>query len=217
MSIPRLEMRRNGWDIALGALLVVAGLVILGNAALATEVSVLFIGWMLVIYGVIALAAALFLIGKGGFWSAALSGALMVVLGLLFLRNTGAAALTLTLLAGVIFLTAGIVRLMAAFHDPLFRVPLAFSGVASTILGLIVLFNLFDATYVLLGTLLGVYSIVDGITMMAIGRWRVVRTPESEMAAGGEATSAGQAPIEMPGQRKPPAEKAQEQQRTQPQ
>jgi len=189
--MPRLEMRRTGWDIALGALLVVAGLVILGNAALATEVSVLFIGWMLVIYGVIALAAALFLIGKGGFWSASLSGALMVVLGLLFLRHTGAAALTLTLLAGLMFLTAGIVRLMAAFHDPLFRVPLVLSGVASTILGLIVLFDLFDATYVLLGTLLGVYSIVDGLTMMAIGRWRIVQTPAPETATGHEPTSTG--------------------------
>ena len=216
MSMPKLEMRRTGWDIALGALLVVVGLVILGNAAFATQVSVLFIGWMLVIYGVIALAAALFLIGKGGFWSASLSGALMVVLGLLFLRNTGAAALTLTLLAGVIFLTAGIVRLMAAFHDPLFRVPLVFSGVASTILGLLVLFNLFDATYVLLGTLLGVYSIVDGITMIAIGRWRVVRTPEPETEAGREASSAGQAHIDMPDQRKPSADKAQEKRRTQP-
>ena len=57
------------------------GLVILGNAAFATTVSVVFIGWMLVIYGVIALTAALFLIGKGGFWSAALSGALMLALG----------------------------------------------------------------------------------------------------------------------------------------
>ena len=131
----------------------------------------------------------------------------MVVLGLLFLRNTGAAALTLTLLAGVIFLTAGIVRLMAAFHDPLFRWPLVFSGVVSTALGLIVLFNLFDATYVLLGTLLGVYSIVDGITMMAIGRWRVVRTPEPSTAVGHEATSADQANIDMPGQRKPSADR----------
>jgi uncharacterized membrane protein HdeD (DUF308 family) len=214
--MPKLEMRRTGWDIALGALLVVAGLVILGNAAFATEVSVLFIGWMLVIYGAIALAAAFFLIGKGGFWSASLSGALMVVLGLLFLRNTGAAALTLTLLAGVMFLTAGIVRLMAAFHDPLFRVPLVLSGVACTILGLIVLFDLFDATYVLLGTLLGVYCIVDGITMMAIGRWRVVRIPESATEAGGVATPASQAHVDMPGQRKPSADKAQEQRRTQP-
>ena len=191
MSMPRMAMRRTGWDIALGALLVVTGLVILGDAAFATEVSVLFIGWMLVIYGFIALAAAWFLIGKGGFWSATVSGALMVVLGLLFLRHTGAAALTLTLLAGVIFLSAGIMRLMAAFHDPLLRVPLVLSGVASTILGLIVLLDLFDATYVLLGTLLGVYAIVDGITMMAIGRWRLVGPGGSETATGRKATSAG--------------------------
>ena len=191
MSMPRMAMRRTGWDIALGALLVVTGLVILGDAAFATEVSVLFIGWMLVIYGFIALAAAWLLIGKGGFWSATVSGALMVVLGLLFLRHTGAAALTLTLLAGVIFLSAGIVRLMAAFHDPLLRVPLGVSGVASTILGLIVLLDLFDATYVLLGTLLGVYAIVDGITMMAIGRWRLVGPEESGTATGRKAASAG--------------------------
>ncbi|MGZ8720542.1 MAG: hypothetical protein ACXWXH_03610 [Aeromicrobium sp.] len=93
------------------------------DAAFATQVSFLFIGWTLVIYGVIALAGGWLLIGKGGFWSVEVSGALMVVRGLLFLRNTGAAALTLTLLAGAV-LTAGIVRLMAAFHDPLFRVPL---------------------------------------------------------------------------------------------
>jgi uncharacterized membrane protein HdeD (DUF308 family) len=186
-----MQMQRTGWDVVLGALLVVAGLLILGDAAFATEVSVLFIGWMLVIYGVIALAAAWLLIGTGGFWSATLSGALMVVLGLLFLRHTEAAALTLTLLAGVIFLTAGIVRLMAAVHDPLLRLPLALSGAAATILGLIVLFDLFDVSYVLLGTLLGVYAIVDGITMMAIGRWRVVRTPESGTGTGRAATSAG--------------------------
>lgn len=187
----RLERRRTGWDVVFGALLVVVGFVILGDAAFATTVSVLFIGWMLVIYGIIALTAALFLIGTRGFWSAALSGALMLVLGLLFLRNTGAAALTLTLLAGVIFLTAGIVRLVAAFDDHELRVPLVISGLASLILGLIVLFNLIDATYVLLGTLLGIYAIVDGVTMMAIGRLRVVETPESGSETGREATSAG--------------------------
>jgi len=189
MSMPRIEMRRTGWDMAFGALLVVAGLVILGNAAFATEVSVLFLGWVLVIYGVIGLVAALFLIGKGGFGFAVLSGALMVVLGLLFLRHTGAAALTLTLLAGVVFLTAGIVRLMNAVDDRLFRVPLVLSGLVSTLIGLIVLLNLFDATYVLLGVLLGVHAISDGITMMAIGRWRVVRSPLSGPAEGGRETT----------------------------
>lgn len=210
MSIPKLEMRRTGWDVALGALLVITGLAILSNAAFATSVSVLFIGWMLVCYGVIGLAAAWFFIGEGGFWSATLSGALMIVLGLLFLRNVEAAALSLTLLAGVMFLTVGIVRLMAAFHDPLFRVPLVFSGVISTALGLIVLLDVFEATYVLLGTLLGVYAIVDGMTLMATGRWRVTPQPETARAGRG-AIPAGQADVELPDQRQSATDQPQEQ------
>lgn len=191
MSLQRLEMRRTGWDIALGALLFIVGLVILGNAAFATKVSIQFIGWFLVAAGILGLVAGLFLIGKGGFWSAALSGALMVVLGLVFLRHTHAAALTLTLLSGLVFLTAGIVRLMAAFHDPRYRTPLVFSGIISGALGLMVLLNLFEASYVLVGVMIGIYAITDGITMMAIGRWRLVQEP-SEYGAVGEAHPGGQ-------------------------
>lgn len=165
-----LEKRRTGWDLVLGALLAIAGLVILGNAAFATVVSVLFLGWMLLIGGVIALVGSFFRIGKGGFWSAALSGALLAVLGLFFLRHTGAAATTLTLLAGTVFLISGIVRLVVSANEPEYRAALIFSGVVSTALGLIVLFNLFTATTVLLGVLIGVQALVDGLTMMIVGR-----------------------------------------------
>jgi uncharacterized membrane protein HdeD (DUF308 family) len=173
MSEPLLERRRTGWDIALGALLVVAGVIILAHAAIATAVSVLFLGWMLLIGGIIALVGAFFRIGKGGFWSAALSGGLLLVLGLMFLRNTGAAALTLTLVAGSLFLVVGIVRIVAAAQEPEYRVPLIISGIVSAFLGLLVLFNLVTATYTLLGVLLGVQALMDGFTMMVIGRWRV--------------------------------------------
>lgn len=166
-----LQMRRTGWDIVLGALLVVGGLMILGDAALATEVSILFIGWVLLISGVLGLVASLFRIGRGGFWSTALSGGALTVLGLFFLRNTEAAAVTLTLLAGTIFLTSGVVRLGAAAHDRTYRLPLLLGGVVSTAMGLLVLFNLFDASYVLLGVLLGIQVIVDGLMMMIVGRW----------------------------------------------
>lgn len=191
MTDVRFEVRRTGWDVALGALLAIGGLVILANAAFATKVSVLFIGWMLLAGGIVSLVASLFRIGKGGFWSAALSGALLLVLGLFFLRNTDAAALTLTLIAGTIFLASGIVRLAVGAQDETYRVPLVFGGVVSTVLGLIVLFNLFDATLVLLGVLLGVQVLVDGLTMMLIGRWRVSAAP-----------TAG-APGEVPTQRRP--------------
>jgi len=173
MSETFLERKRTGWDVAVGALLAVGGLVLLGHAAFATTVSVLFIGWMLLAGGIIGLVGSFFRIGKGDFWSAALSGGLLAVLGLMMLRNTEAAALTLTLIAGALFLVSGIVRLVVGVETPEYRIPLVFAGVVSTVLGLIVLFNLVTASYVLLGVLLGVQALVDGITMMLIGRWHV--------------------------------------------
>jgi uncharacterized membrane protein HdeD (DUF308 family) len=171
MSQMRVLLReRTGWDVVLGALLAVAGLVMLGNAAFATVVSVLFIGWLLFAAGVLGLAAALFRIGKDGFWSAALGGGLLTVLGVAVLRNTGAAAVTLTLLAGMMFLVSGILRLAAATQEPENRVVLVIAGALSTILGLMVLFNLFTASLVLLGVLLGIQMLVDGLTLMVIGR-----------------------------------------------
>ncbi len=192
MSEAQFQIRRTGWDVVLGALLVIGGLVILGDAALATTVSVLLIGWVLLIVGVLGLAASLFRIGKGGFWSAALSGGLLTVLGLFFLNNTEAAAVTLTLIAGAIFLTSGIVRLVVSTQDRDYRVPLLLGGIVSTALGLIVLFNLFDASFVLLGVLLGIQVLVDGISMMLVGRWHVSTT---------EVTGAGTG--EVPSQRHP--------------
>jgi membrane protein HdeD len=183
MADTMLQLRRSGWDVIVGALLVLGGLVILANAAIATTVSIMFVGWIALIVGVLGLIACLFLIGKPGFWPAAISGGLLTVLGLFFLRNTGAAAVTLTLLAGLSFLVSGIVRLAASAQDSAYRLPLLVAGVISTGLGLIVLLNLFDASYKLIGILLGIQVIVDGVALMVVGRWHATPTAPTHMAA----------------------------------
>ena len=45
-----LERKQTGWDIALGVLLLIAGIIILGNAVLATVASVVFIGWLALVW-----------------------------------------------------------------------------------------------------------------------------------------------------------------------
>lgn len=182
MSNLVVERRRTGWDLALGALLVLAGFIILGHTVVATVVSVLFIGWLALISGLIALVAALFRIGKGGFWSTALSGGLLTVLGLMFVRNPAVAALTLTLIAGSLFLVSGVTRLVAAFQNDAYRWALLFGGVVSTVLGLLVLFNVLAATFTLLGVLLGVQTLVDGLTLLLIGRIYAVEVPAADRA-----------------------------------
>lgn len=168
-----MERSRSGWDIVWGVLLIVAGLAILGHAVIATVVSVFFLGWLAVIGGIVALVAGLFRIGKGGFWPAIISGALLLVLGIVILRNPAASVVTLTLLAGTLFLMGGVIRIIAAFQIDQNRWIMVFSGVVSLVLGGIVVFNLLEASLVLLGVLLGVQALMDGITMLVLGRWRV--------------------------------------------
>jgi uncharacterized membrane protein HdeD (DUF308 family) len=161
---------RTGLDLVLGGLQVLVGLVILGHAAVATTLSLLFVGWVLFGTGVFVLALCLFQIGKDGFWSGLLGGGLMTVLGLVFLRHTTAAAATVTLVAGALFTVIGIARLAAAYSFPRQRLPLLLGGIVSLGLGLLVLFNLVDATYTLLGVLLGIEVITEGLATMVFGR-----------------------------------------------
>ncbi len=174
MSAVTLERRRSGWDIVFGIIMLLGGFAILGNAFLATVVSIWFIGWMSLITGVVLLIASLFRIKSGGFWSAALGGALLAVLGAFVLRNPGVAVVSLTLLAGALFFFGGLVRIFGAFQFAEGRWLLIFSGIVSVILGLIVLFNLAAASLTLLGILLGVQVLVEGITLLIAGRVRVV-------------------------------------------
>lgn len=166
----RIERRRSAWDVVLGVLVVVAGCLILGDVVLATTVSVLFIGWFAVIAGVIALVAALFRIGRAGFWAAALAGGLMLVLGLMLVRHPAAGAVALTLVAGALFLAGGIVRIVAGVHSTAGRGVLLLSGILSAVLGLIVLFDVWAASLTLLGLLLGIQVLIDGISLLLFGR-----------------------------------------------
>jgi len=168
-----VRRQRTGWDVVLGVLVLIAGLVVLGNVVFATVVSVLFIGWMAIIGGVVALVGAFMRLGKGGFWPIALGGGLLLVLGLMLVRRPDIGALTLTLLAGALFLAGGITRIVAAVENPGDRAMLLFSGIVSTLLGLIVFFNIWTATLTLLGILLGIQALTEGITLLLFGRLHV--------------------------------------------
>ena len=180
MSEVFLTRKRTGWDIVLGILLLLAGVIVLAHSVIATAVSVLFIGWMLLLSGIVAFIASFFHREGGQFWLIALSGALMFVLGLFMVRNPSVAALSLTLMAGALFLVSGIVRLVVAASNKEDRVVLIIGGVVSTILGLIVLFNIWAATLTLLGVLVGIEALIEGVTLLIMGRFHA---EEAELGA----------------------------------
>jgi membrane protein HdeD len=175
MSSLVLEQRRTWWDVVLGLILILGGLVVLGNLVVATAISVLFLGWTVLLIGIVMLVGAFFRIGKGGFWSTALGGGLLLALGLVMLRNPEITALTITLVAGTMFFATGLTRVVLAFQETEYRWVLVISGLISMGLGALVLFNLVTATFTLLGVLLGVQAVLEGVTIIALGRLRPAR------------------------------------------
>ena len=173
MSHETLGAGRTAGDWILGGLLVLCGLVLLGHAVVATTLSVLFVGWTTFFAGVVTLGFSLVRIGKQGFWTGFLGGGLMAALGLVMVRNPELTAVSLTLVAGAMFLSTGVARLAAAFQDEESRAALIFGGSISTMLGLLVLFNIFSASLALLGVLLGLQVLSEGIAIMVAGRGAV--------------------------------------------
>ena len=172
MATQESAQKRTAWDVILGLVLVVAGIFLLGNAVFATAVSVFVIGWTMLFSGLVLLAASFFRIKSGGFLSAVLGGAILAVIGLFILRNPVVGALALTLAAGMAFFAAGLTRMVWAFRESEGKVVLFISGLVSLGLGFYVLFNLGTATLMLLGTLLAVQTLLEGLTLIAVGRVR---------------------------------------------
>ncbi len=181
------ERRRTGGDIVVGILLVVAGIILLGTVVLTTVVSVLVPGWTVLVSGLVLSVGTLLRIRSGASWTVALGGVVLVVLGLSILRNAAIGALTLTLLSGSLFLTMGLVRIHGASVVPEARVPLAVSGLISAALSLWVLLHLTTATLTLFGTLVAVQTLLEGLTLIAVGR----RRPTSARGGRSVGTTAG--------------------------
>lgn len=185
----RLERRRTGWDIVLGVLSVLAGGVVLGHVAVAGAISMLFIGWMLVIGGVaLAVEAIVDWRIPSQRWNLA-AGALLVILGVGLLRNPAAGLLVLTLLAGSMLVIGGIVRLVAAFQPGSPRAFLIVNGAVTLLLGFLVLNRWPVSALWFLGTVLGVQLVVDGVTTAIAGRVRTVGTERSDTTPSVQGTA----------------------------
>jgi membrane protein HdeD len=68
-------------------------------------------------------------------------------------------------------------------HPPENRWGLLISGIASAVLGVIVLFNIVTATFTLLGVLLGVQVLLEGLTLAFFGRPQARRRVPTDSAA----------------------------------
>jgi len=103
-----------GWFLALGIFMVIVGTLALGSSVAVTLFSMIFLGWLMILAGIVEAVHAFWKKEWGGLFLHLLIGVLYIVVGFMVLANPAASALSLTLIMAIFFILMGIFRIILA-------------------------------------------------------------------------------------------------------
>lgn len=164
------ELRRH-WllEVILGVALIVLGAIAISISAATSVATMVFLGWFLLIGGVIEGIHA-FTHRRWHFFPDLLLATLYAVIGIIIIGNPVAAVLTFTLMIIAFFLVSGIFRIVAAVTDQFGnRWSMLASGIISLLLG-ILLWSGWPATaFWVIGMFVGIELILNGWSVIMFG------------------------------------------------
>lgn len=154
----------------IGAIAVIGGIFALLNPLVATLAAEQLAGWLFLVVGILQVIAGFREEGWGAKLWVLLLGVLAIVLGVALLGNPLAGILALTTVAAVLFLAGGLTKIVLAFslEDRSYFWPILLSGAVSVILAIMIFANFPQSAAVLLGVLLGVDLISNGVAVIAM-------------------------------------------------
>lgn len=160
----------RGWILTLGVIYIIMGFVIAGSPMAATYAIEIFLGFILIVGGIISVVGSFF----SGNWKKLililLSGILYLVVGVMLLKNPMAGVLTLTILLAAFLLVEGIFKIIHSFQmKPAANWGwLLVSGIASVILGVMIWGEFPQSSAFIIGLLVGIYFLFNGLSMVMI-------------------------------------------------
>ena len=182
----RETVRRHSlWYLVQGALMVLGGVLALVYPIVSSVAVVLFLGWILILSGVVQGFSLIGAKDVPHFWLQLVSVVLSVIVGVLFIRHPGESLLTLTLLLIVFFMVEGFSKLIFALTIrpfPNWGWVLA-SGVIGILLSFYLWANLPVAAIWLLGVLIGIQLICEGAALGYLA-WQVRQTIRVNLGSG---------------------------------
>ncbi|MFY9841050.1 MAG: HdeD family acid-resistance protein [Xanthobacteraceae bacterium] len=169
--------RYSTWYLIQGVLMVLAGIVALVYPFVSTVALVVVLGWLLILNGIVQGISLIGAQNVPNFWLQLVSVVLSIIVGVLFLRRPGEAVVTLTLLLIVFFMVEGFAKLLFSLTiRPLPNWGWVFaSGIIGILLSFYLLANLTTAAVWLLGVLLGIQLIFEGVALSSLA-WQVRRS-----------------------------------------
>jgi len=164
-SFLNLEDLRHqwGWFLALGIVLILLGTLALFFVPAATVAAVVFLGWIMVISGIVEAVQAFRVHRWGGFFLHLIGGVLGIAIGLIIVFRPLAGALAWTLLFAAFFTVIGLFRLISAAR---LRYQhwgwVAFDGAVTLVLGIMLLVGWPTSALWFLGLALGITMVLRG-------------------------------------------------------
>lgn len=173
-----------GWFFALGILLVIFGTIAIGSAVFMTLATMVLVGWLLIVGGVLEAVHACSCKGWGGFFIDLLTGILYVVVGLMIVGNPAATALALTLLIAMFLVFGGLFRIVIAivvrFHNWSW---LLLHGIVNLVLGIAIWRQWPLSGLWIIGLFVGIDMLLNGWSLIMLGL-AAKRLPADELEVG---------------------------------
>jgi uncharacterized membrane protein HdeD (DUF308 family) len=162
---------RWGWFVALGIVMIVLGVIAWLDVVAVTIAGTIFIGAMLLVGGAFQIVHAFMAKGWQGFVLSLLCGVLYVFGGLLIMNEPLQGALVLTLVVSAALVVGGIVRIVLALrHREMAAWGLMLlSGIVSVAVGILLYASLPWSGLWVLGTLIAVELLVQGVSWLSFG------------------------------------------------
>jgi uncharacterized membrane protein HdeD (DUF308 family) len=149
------------WFLALGILTILLGTLATGSSLTSSFFSMIFIGWLLIIAA--ALVGLLYVVVGFKVQMGRAFPASSLVVGFMLVANPSASALTVKLLITIFFLISGTFRIAASLAMRFLRWGwVLFNGIASLVLGILVLRQWPAPGFRIMGLFIGVDFILSG-------------------------------------------------------
>ncbi len=164
LETKRLITEKWGWFLALGILLIVAGLVAIAFPLLSSIAAKIFLGWLFLIGGGVMIVHAFAAPGWKGFIWELFIGILYLVAGGYLIFSPEAGLITLTILLAALFFAEGVAEVIMAFqvrpHEGWGW--LFLSGIAALAVGLMIGMSLPSSATWAIGLLVGINLLFSG-------------------------------------------------------
>ena len=157
---------KNHWEkfLCWGIALCILGIVAISAAAFTTVATVFFLGFILLIGGMIVMMDSItFWRGKPGFRLHLLSGFLYTAIGLMLIINPIVGSMSITLLLGIGYTIFGFIRIVNALSTAVFHWKFRlFNGILTLLIGILIMASWPQSSLYIIGLFIGIDLLVCG-------------------------------------------------------